>query len=108
MFSMDFLFSPYTASADFNSFLNKVNIEIVNPLIKLMFALAIVYFLWGAFEFFLNQENDEKKTTGKSHMLWGVIGITIMFGVFAFMNMLIQTFEIKGIDPETGKVGEMR
>ena len=102
---MDLFFTTtYVAYADLNSFLNNVNTEIVDPLIKLMFALAIAYFLYGAFEFFLNQENDEKKTTGKSHMLWGVIGITIMMGVFVMLNIIMQTFNIKGINPQTGTV----
>jgi len=99
------LFSPIVAYAGgFDSFLTNVNTEIINPLIKLLFALALTYFLWGCLEFFLNQENEEKKTAGKSHMLWGVIGITIMMGVFVIMNMIIRTFNIKGVDPETGKV----
>jgi zinc transporter ZupT len=101
-------FSANIAYASFDSFLNKLNIEIVNPLIKLMFALAIVYFLWGVFEFLLNQTNEEKKTSGKSHMLWGVIGITIMMGVFTIINIILQTLEIKGVSPETGKVDQLK
>jgi TRAP-type C4-dicarboxylate transport system permease small subunit len=100
---MDF-FYPTTVHADLDSFLGNVNEQIINPLITLLFALAIAYFLWGAFEFFLNQENEEKKTTGKSHMLWGVVGITIMMGVFMIMNVILSTFNIKGIDPEEGTV----
>lgn len=41
------LLFPNIAYADFDSFLKNVNNEIVNPLIKLLFALAVVYFLWG-------------------------------------------------------------
>ncbi len=93
------LFWPNTAHADFNSFLANVNREIINPLILLMFALAVGYFLFGVLEFLMNAENDEKKTAGKSHMLWGVIGLTIMLGVFTIMNMILNTLEIKGINP---------
>jgi succinate dehydrogenase/fumarate reductase cytochrome b subunit len=70
---------------------------IVNPLITLLFALAVVYFLYGVLEFFMNQENEEKKTQSKSHMLWGIIGITIMLGVFAIINIILKTFNISGI-----------
>src|SRR3989344_667675 len=92
------------ASASLNTFLTNVNAQIINPLISLLFAVAIAFFLWGVFEFIANQQNDEKRTTGKMHMLWGVIGITIMLGVFTILNMIISTFDIQGIDPEQGTV----
>ncbi len=103
---MNFLNFPGTevAYADLNSFLINVSREIINPLITLIFALAIVYFLYGVVEFLMNQDNDEKKTTGKSHMLWGVIGLTIMIGVITIMNMILDTLEIKGIDVQNGTV----
>ena len=74
-----------------------MNSEIVNPLNTLLFALAVVYFLYGVFEFISNQENEENKTTGKSHMLWGVIGITIMMGVWAILNLVLSTI---GVDSD--------
>jgi len=87
-----------------DSFLAKVNKEIVNPLILLLFALAVVYFLYGVFEFIANQANEEKKTSGKSHMLWGVVGITIMMGVWAILNVILATFYITEVNPEQGTV----
>ena len=94
----------YAESLD--SFLTKANSLIVNPLIELLFALAVLFFLYGVFEFMMNAENEEKKTTGKSHMMWGVIGITIMLGVFFVMNLILSTLNIsKGeINPDTGEV----
>ena len=90
---MDLLF-PSVAYASLDSFLGNANRLIVNPLITLLFALAIVYFLYGVFEFMTNQENEEKKTTGKMHMVYGIIGITIMMGVFTIMNIILRTLNI--------------
>ncbi|OGI79100.1 hypothetical protein A3F19_03370 [Candidatus Nomurabacteria bacterium RIFCSPHIGHO2_12_FULL_37_29] len=98
------LFSTKVAHADFDSFLTNINSMIVNPLIKFIFAVTVVYFLYGVFEFLSNQENEEKKTSGKNHMLWGIIGITIMMGVWFFLNLIISTFNIEGINPEQGTV----
>jgi phosphotransferase system glucose/maltose/N-acetylglucosamine-specific IIC component len=70
----------------------------------LLFGLAVVYFLYGVFEFISNGENEEKKTTGKSHMIWGIIGIVIMMGVFTILNMIMKTFNIDYVKPETGEV----
>lgn len=94
----------YAASGSLNEFIGKVDTTIINPLIELLFALAVVYFLYGVFQFIANQDNEEKKTTGKQHMIWGIIGITIMMGVFMIMNMLLNTLGIKGINPEQGTV----
>ena len=92
------------ASSRLDLFLSRVNTQIINPLIIFLFALALVYFLYGVFEFIANGANDEKKTAGKSHMLWGVIGLTIMMGVWAILGIILNTFDIKGIDPEQGTV----
>jgi len=98
------LFFTNVAYASVDSFIAKVNSQIINPLILLLFALALVYFLYGVFEFISNQSSEEKKTTGKNHMIWGIIGITIMMGVFTIMNMIINTLDIDGINPEQGTV----
>lgn len=98
------LFSIPIAYASVDSFIAKVDRLIINPTITLLFALAVVYFLWGVAEFFLNSENEEKKTAGKSHMLWGIVGITVMIGVFTLMNVVLSTFGISGINPKTGEV----
>lgn len=98
------LFFTNVAYASVDSFVMNVNKLIINPLIAFIFALALVYFLYGIFEFISNAENEEKKTTGKNHMIWGIIGIVIMMGVFTILNMIMNTFNIKGINPQQGTV----
>jgi len=102
------LFSAKVAYADVDTFIHNVDAKIVNPLIALLFALAVVIFLYGMLEFIFNQANDEKKTTGKSHMLWGIVGITIMLGVFTIMNVILKTLGINYVHPETGKVDKIQ
>ena len=98
------LFSTKVAYASVDSFMAKANTLIINPLITFLFALALMYFLYGVFEFIANGTNDEKKTTGKSHMLWGIVGITIMMGVWFILGVILRTLDIRGIDPEKGTV----
>jgi len=94
------------ASTNLNGFIKNVDEMIINPLIGFLFALAVVYFLYGVFEFLSNQENEEKKTTGKQHMIWGIVGITIMMGVFTILGILLNTLGISEseINPEEGTV----
>ena len=98
------LFYTKIVYAGVDDFVRNVNTQIINPLILFLFALALVYFLYGLYEFIANGANDEKKTTGKSHMIWGIVGITIMMGVWFIMNLILDTFNIKGIDLDATKV----
>ncbi len=100
-----YLFSPNIAYASFDSFLANVNQQIINPLISFLFALAIIYFLYGIFQFISNQDNEEKKTAGKAHMIWGVIGIAIMLSVWTLLNIILSTFNITDIkiDSQNGE-----
>jgi len=100
------LLSTKVAYASVDSFIGKVDTLIINPLIVLLFALALAYFFYGVFEFIANGDNDEKKTTGKSHMLWGVVGLTVMMGVWAILGVILSTFGISQsqINPEQGTV----
>jgi len=79
-----------------DAFIGKVDTMIINPLILFLFALAVVYFLYGVLEFLLNQTNEEKKTSGKSHMIWGIVGLTIMVGVWAILGIILNTLGLSG------------
>lgn len=88
------IFTPQIAYAadDIASLMSKVNKVIINPLITFLFVLAFVIFIYGLVEFLGNRDNQEAQTKGKSHMLWGVIGVFIMFSVFGIMTLLINVF----------------
>ncbi len=90
----------------FDTFLSHVITQILNPLIELIFAAALIYFFYGVFEFMANQSNDEAKTKGKSHMIWGIVGLAIMMGVWGILNIVLSTIGVdKGqVDPQNGTV----
>ena len=102
---MDFL-STKVAYATLDSFIGNVDRMIINPLILFLFALAVAYFLYGVLGFLMNQDNEEAKTTGKSHMLWGIIGMTIMVGVWTILSIVLNTMGISSseINPKEGTV----
>jgi hypothetical protein len=72
--------------------LYKINEQILNPLIVLMFALALVLFIWGATRFIWKNDSDEERRTGAQHMLWGVVGMFIMVSVKAILWIVANTF----------------
>ena len=79
------------ASADIPHCIGRVEQVILNPLIGFMFALALVYFLYGLVEFIINRDSDDKRTQGKSHMLWGIVGMFIMVAAFGIINLIKTT-----------------
>lgn len=79
------------AAQDIDTLMAKIAKLIINPAIVLIFAVALITFLYGLLEFLQNAENPDKRSTGQSHMLWGVIGMFIMMSVFTIMRILQQT-----------------
>lgn len=74
--------------------------ELVNPFIWLLIGVATVLFVYGILEFLGTfGQGDDTRQKGKSHMLWGIVGLTIMFGVFGILRIVLNTF---GIDPPSG------
>lgn len=82
--------------------IGKINNLIVNPLIMLMFAAALVVLLWGLAQFLLNEGDSIGRETAKKKIIWGIIGIFIMVSVFGILNLLLNTF---GIDKPTNLPG---
>jgi hypothetical protein len=87
------------AYADIGELVKRVNAVILNPFIVFLFAVALVYFIYGVFEFLANAESEDARTKGKQHMLWGVIGMFIMMAVFGIMQVIINTIGIPGVSP---------
>ncbi len=80
-----------------NEFLEKVVTQIINPLILLMAAGAFVVFLWGLFEFVLYAGDETKRETGRSAIMWGIIGLVIIFGAYGIINVALGTFNLPAI-----------
>ena len=79
------------AYATLNTFMNSVDKVIINPIILFLFACALVYFIYGVVVFLLNKDNEEHRTAGKSHMLWGIVGLFIMIAVFGIERIILNT-----------------
>jgi hypothetical protein len=71
-----------------------INRTILNPLIQFAFIVAFVVFLWGVMEYIRSANNPEGRKIGQDHMLWGVIGLVIMVGVYGIITILTKTFGI--------------
>jgi uncharacterized membrane protein YidH (DUF202 family) len=75
-----------------NAFLAKVADQIINPIITLLALAGFVLFVWGVVEFIQGAENEEKRTVGQQHMMWGVIGLAVIFGAKAIVTFAAGLF----------------
>src|SRR5690242_2833418 len=73
------------------SFVNKVKAAILYPLISLLFGVAFLVFLWGVFQMVANATSEEARTTGKKHILFGIIGMVVMLSAFALLQIGANT-----------------
>lgn len=78
----------------FYTFIGNIVDFIINPLIALLFALALAYFVWGAAMFILNANNPEARKKGQQHLLWSVIGLFVMVAVFGILRIVTATFGV--------------
>ncbi len=82
-------------------------IGIINgTLVPLLFAVAFLVFLWGAFKFFiLGATNGEAKEGGKDLMIYGIIGFAVMVSVWGLVNILTGSFGLDNtLNTPTGGV----
>jgi uncharacterized membrane protein len=79
-----------------DSFLSKVETQIINPIILLLIACAFVVFTWGVFKFIQGAGDETTREEGKQAMFWSIIGFVVIFGAYGILNFALGTF---GLDP---------
>ena len=68
--------------------LEKIVSEFLSPMYKAVVAFAFLYFLYGVVMFIININDPEKKNLGKSHMLYGLLGLFILFSIGGILEVL--------------------
>ena len=70
-----------------DTFMTNLAVLILNPLIILMFAGATLYFIYGVILYIKNSQSDSERQKGARHIMWGLIGIVIMMGVYTILEI---------------------
>src|SRR5450830_1268880 len=95
--------------ASIEGILNWATCLLDQSVIPLLFALAVVAFIWGVIQFYLNPENEEKRKKGKSFIVGGLIALFVMVSMWGIVSILTTTFDIRsnaipaGGMPQLGK-----
>lgn len=62
-------------------------------LVPMLFAVALIVFLWGIFQFYIFEGQDkEGQVRGHQLMLWGIIGFAVMISIWGIVNVVANTF----------------
>lgn len=68
---------------------------ISNYIVPVIFAFAFASFVWGVMSyFFLHGGEEAKREEGKQFVLWGILGMVVLFSVWGFVNILLSTLGI--------------
>ena len=70
--------------------------EILNAVIPVLIALGVVYFVWGVITYIIAKE-EEAKTAGRNRIIWGIIGLAVIIGLWGLVNILKNTFGLGNI-----------
>ncbi len=81
--------TPATSNA-FNTFITNVEKAIIDPIITVVALAAFILFVYGVVEFIRGADNDEKRKLGQQHIMWGLIGLTIIFGAATIVKILTR------------------
>ncbi len=94
--SFAFPFLALAASINDIGDLGDTILGIINgTLVPLVFAIAFIVFLWGAFQTFIQGANDDEvKTKGRNLMMWSIVGFAVMVSIWGLVNILTGTFSV--------------
>ena len=88
----------FAAQADIRYFSDlgtKALLFIQKTLMPLVFALALLAFVWGVFNtFILGGSNSEKQKEGKQLMMYSVLGFVAMFAIWGIVAFVISVIGI--------------
>jgi hypothetical protein len=80
--------------------LGKIATFIINPIIVLGFVVATIIFFIGIIKYIANADDSTKRKAGQDAILYGVVGLFIMFSVFGILNFILASFGIdRGVLP---------
>ena len=70
--------------------------EILNAIIPVLIALGVVYFVWGVISYVIGSDEEAKKK-GRDRIIYGIIGLAVIIGVWGLVRILNNTFGLGNV-----------
>lgn len=74
------------------SVVNTLKTKILTPIENILIVAGTLLFLWGVVEFIAGASSEDKRTEGKRHMIWGIVGLAIILGARGIIRILENLF----------------
>lgn len=88
-----------TSITDTASLLKWGTCLITNSIIPLLFALALVAFIYGVVRYVVNATDSTKREEGRQFMIWGIVALFVMLSVWGLVGILSNTFNLNNSQP---------
>jgi len=86
----------FAAFASLTTFVGQISDFINTVLIPLIFAVALLVFIYGMFKYFiLGGGNESSREEGKKLLLWAIIGFVLMVSIWGVVNLFGDAFSSK-------------
>ena len=69
--------------------------QLLNSVVPLLLALGVVMFTWGVVQYVISDE-EEAKSKGRDRIIYGVIGLAVILGIWGLVNLVVNTFGLGG------------
>ena len=88
------------ANSNFSSLQSAINsiAGLVQTAIPVLIAVAVLVFIFGVVKFIVNAGNEEERGKGVKFIIYGLIGLFVIFSLFALINILQSTFGLGDTD----------
>lgn len=88
-----FLLPTFAFAASINNISNLYTeiLAILNGIIPIVIALAVIYVIYGIVMSFTTND-EEKRGTAHIHVLYGVIGLFVIVSLWGLVNILVGSF----------------
>ncbi len=83
------------AAAELSALITKVQ-GWLTLIITFLFVLVTLYFIWGVIEYVKASGDEAALKKGKTHMIYGIIGMAVMAAVWGIVSVLVTSFGVGG------------
>ncbi len=81
----------FAAATTFRDLTSTVIVPIIKGIIRIFYVSLAIGLSYGVVMYFINSDNEKKREEIKGYLLWGVIGITVAFGLWGIVAILSAT-----------------
>ncbi|MBI5134040.1 MAG: hypothetical protein HZA81_01480 [Candidatus Taylorbacteria bacterium] len=64
---------------------------VINPVVRLLFAAAVFYFVYGIWSYVRKSDDPSERAQGGKHILYSTIGLFIMISVWGIIAVIQRT-----------------